>query len=1161
MIRRRLARTLCVGLAAALVAGTGTPVRAEPADATDPTAATDSAAADSGTQVTLITGDAVVVTELGAGRRAVTVKPGAGRADMTFYQQTEGDDVRVVPSDASGLLAAGKLDPELFNVSGLIREGLDDASGEGLPLIIRYAGGRMPAALTVVDGAADRRVLESIDAVAVKQRRDEAAALWADIGGGSAAPSLAAGVSKVLLDTRVEAMNDVGNAQIGVPAARRAGLTGKGVKVAVLDTGWDHDHPDLQGRVVGEWNFAGENANANDDNGHGTHVAGTIAGSGAASGGRYAGVAPDADLLVGKVLDAGGSGFGSDVLFGMEWAVAQGADVINMSLGSRTPSSGADVLSEAANTLSEQSDALFVVAAGNSGPGATTIGALAAADSTLTVGAVDATGAIASFSSRGPRFGNGAVKPDITAPGVNVTSARAKGTPIGDVDPDGPIGPIDDNYTVLSGTSMATPSAAGAVALIAQQHPNWDGERLKDTMTATAHPQPGQSVNEQGAGLVDLARATSQTVSATPNTVGAQLFEWPYAENAPVTRTVDYINDGDAAVTLRISPSSATTPPAGLLTLSATEVTVPAHGKAGVAVTITPSAALATPAGGSYAWRLEATSPDGAVRVQTTVGAMFEQESYDFTFTALDRNGELPRAPYPGFVTVFPLDQLSGAVTVWVWEGSPKTTLRMVKGAYGITAMTSTTGTDRVNTELTLESRPATTLDKDRSVAFDARVAKPVSVGVADPTVAPLFNEFGSLHTSTNAAGEHGTSQFGLWKFGTTPLLLSAVPTPRRQRDDRYRYYYRSTLVPPNSDPIVPVTGPVYALVEHNQGGVPDRLSYNVPTRRLAKVDGNYSKGRAGGDQKFGYLAWFTTGFAPGQFTASAPAVRNVNLASHRVEYYTADSQVVWTSTLSHTRTPDGSAYYAGGREISNPRSYRPGQAVEETWNYPAVGPALPANGQFLTRTGDRIIPQLALWGDSNPDHYNYNAAGTTTGLASLYRDGTLLRSWDRPWEDEERFAGLRFWDVNAETAQYRLDVTGSRSTSWYGPRSQRVEASWTFSSAHTDATTPLPVTVLRFQPPTNEYGIAPGGTRFTVPFVVQQQGPARCRGLRGQVTIEASYDNGVTWTAVPAKLHGTSGKVELTHPTTGWVSLRASGSDSAGNTFRQTVIQAYELG
>jgi subtilisin family serine protease len=1156
MIRRGLARTLCVGLAVASVAGAGTPVRAEPTDTSDP------AAVDSGNHVTLITGDTVVVADVGAGRRAVTVKPGEGRTDMTFYQQTEGDDVRVVPSDASGLLAAGALDPELFNVSRLIRDGLADESGEGLPLIIKYTGGRVPAALTTVDGATGRRVLESIDAVAVEQRRDDAGALWADIAGGPATASLAAGVGKVLLDTRVEALNDVGNAQIGVPAARQAGLTGEGVTVAVLDTGWDHDHPDLQDRVIGEWNFFRNSADANDDNGHGTHVAGTVAGSGAASGGRYAGVAPDADLLVGKVLDAGGSGFTSDVLAGMEWAVAQGADIVNMSLGSRNPSSGGDVLSEAANNLSAQSDTLFVVAAGNSGPGATTIGALAAADSTLTLGAVDSTGAIASFSSRGPRLGNGAVKPDITAPGVNVTSARAKGTPIGDIDPDGPIGPIDDNYTVLSGTSMATPSAAGAVALIAQQHPDWDGERLKAAMTATASPQPGQTVYEQGAGLVDLARATSQTVSATPNSVGAELFTWPYADNAPVTRNVSYVNDGDAPVTLRISPSSSgATSPEGLLTLSATEVTVPAHGKAGVTVTITPSAALATPAGGAYSWRLEATSPDGAVRVQTTVGAMFEPESYDFTFTALDRNGELPRAPYPGFVTVFPLDRFGGAVTVWVWEGSPKTTLRMIKGTYGITAMTSTTGTNRVRTELTLQSRPATTLDENLAVAFDARAAKPVSVGVPDPAVAPLFNEFGSLHTSVNASGERETSQFGLWKFGTTPLLFSAVPTPRKQRDDRYRYYYRSTLVPPDSDPTVPVTGPVYALVEHEQGGVPDRLSYDVPIRRLAKVIANYGKTRAGGDQRFGHVGWFTTGFAPGQFTASAPSVRNVNLASRRTEYYTADSQVVFSSMLSRTRTPDGSAYYSGGRQLSNPRSYRPGPAGEEIWNYPAAGPALPANGQFLTRTGDRIIPQLALWGDSNPDHYNYNAAGTTTGLASLYRGDTLLGSWTRPWEDEQDFAGLRFWDVNAETARYRLDVTANRSTSWYGPSSQRVDASWTFSSAHTDTTTPLPVSVLRFQPPTDENGIAPGGTTVAVPFVVQQQGPARCRGLRGQVTVEASYDDGATWTRMPVKLRGTGGEVELTHPATGWVSLRAAGSDTAGNTFRQTVIRAYEIG
>lgn len=1158
--RPRHSRLTASALAVAL---TGAALTVSPPAAATPPA--DPGNTDS-TAITLITGDVVDVTELGGGRRTVQVKAGEGRSDIVFYQQEEAGEFSVIPSDAMGLVARGTLDARLFNITALARNGYGNTGSDALPLIVEHTGDRAPSALAQADGKAVKHTLRSIDATAVEQRHDKAGEFWADIvreSGTKSATALERGLSKVWLDAPVETRDDVGNAQMGVPAAREAGYTGKGVKVAVLDTGWDHDHPDLQGAVTAERNLVAGSDNADDDNGHGTHVAGIIAGSGTASGGRYEGVAPDASLLIGKVMDAGGSGFSSDIIAGMEWAVAQGADVVNMSLGTDRPSSGTDVLSQAVNTLSAQGEALFVVSAGNTGPGATTIGTPGAADAALTVGAVDSTGAIAPFSSRGPRLGDGAVKPDITAPGVAVIAPRAKGTPIGDIDPEGPQGPIDDNYTALSGTSMAAPAAAGAVALLAQANPDWDGERLKDVIKSTANPQPEQGVHVQGSGLVDLARATRKTVTASPAGLNTGPFTWPHTANPTETKTITYRNDGDAPVSLTITPSptapDGATPPEGTLHLSATEVTVPAHGESTVDVTIDPSTGIPS-TGGSYGWRLVATTADGGTRVQTTVGAHFEEESYDLDLTGLDRNGSTALAPYQTVVAIDPLDRTGASSFALINTTRPEAHVRLPKGRYGLTAITDTVDPETKRpTDLTLESRPEVGLDQDVSIEFDARKGTEASVGVPDDTVRPWFREFGGQHTSVDSTGTRETSGFGVFTPHYSTTALSAVPTPAAHRDGSYRYVYRTTLAA-LADPGALIDGPVYALVEDEKSGVPSRLSYEVPLRRLAKVDASYGKR----DGQLAGAARIISGFVGGQ-TSLITVVRNVPIPTRRVEYYSADPDVSWTGILGQYTTPDGDGYYSLGEQRSNPRTYKPGRTTKETWNHPVVGPALPASGQFLTRTGNRIAPAFSLWGDSDPNHYNWNDRAFSRAETTLYRDGTEVGKLTRPWPDEADFSNPNvFWTVPGDAADYRLDVSGSRDTGWHGQRSQRIEASWTFRSSSTDTTGPLPVTVLRLQPPTDPYGVAPADAEFTIPFTVQQQGPRRHRGL-DTVKVEVSYDDGATWTSVPTKLRGTTGRAVLTHPAassgSGWVSLRASGEDDSGNTFSQTVIRAYRIG
>ncbi len=262
MTRGRASLLVVVLAAATLSAGTGTAAAEEHATS-----------APDGT-VTLVTGD--VVTVFGGRAR---VRPGQGRADVAFHQHLdERGDLHVVPSDVKDAVREGRLDPRLFDVTGLIRAGYDDRSTSVTPLIVTAGGAGI---------AREARALPSIGGHAVKA--DKGTAFW------TGARTAAAG-GKVWLDGPVRAALDRSVPQIGAPEAWRAGHTGQGTTVAVLDTGVDATHPDIADANVETRNFSGSDT-TDDRVGHGTHVASIITGTG-----KYQGVAPDSKLLVGKVL-------------------------------------------------------------------------------------------------------------------------------------------------------------------------------------------------------------------------------------------------------------------------------------------------------------------------------------------------------------------------------------------------------------------------------------------------------------------------------------------------------------------------------------------------------------------------------------------------------------------------------------------------------------------------------------------------------------------------------------------------------------------------------------------------------------------------------------------------------------------------------------------
>ncbi|MEN3357109.1 MAG: hypothetical protein V7637_1091 [Mycobacteriales bacterium] len=668
-------------------------------------------AATGGSSVTLVTGDRVLLRGAG-GRASVSVDPAPRSGPVPFTQYSRHGDRYVVPADAAGLIQAGVLDRELFNVTGLVRQGYDDAHTPNLPLLVRYAGGNVaPAAAPA--GTVGRRALPRLGLVGLDEKKSAAASFWSGSVVAAGGRRLAGGLAHVWLNGRVHATLDQSVPQIGGLVARSHGLTGGGTTVAVLDSGIDTHHPDFAGRIGATEDFTGK-GNVEDGFGHGTHVASIVAGSGAASGGRYQGVAPQATLAVGKVLGDDGSGTEDAILAGMQWAAQTGARVVNMSLGSDFPSDGTDPMSVALNDLTRQYGTLFVVAAGNFGADQA-VASPGAADAALTVGSVSKTDVLSDFSSRGPRLGDNALKPDIAAPGEDIVAARAAAAPLlGEA--------VGDAYQRLSGTSMATPHVAGSAALLVQQHPDWSVARLRDALTSTATAIDGAGPYAVGSGRVDVGRAVTQPVTATGSVSVA--LRWPN-QGASATRQVTWHNTGAVPATLAVDAAltGADGQPGavGLLTVPAT-VTVPAGGDATMPVTVTAQDG----APGTYRGILTARSADGAVVTRTAVSIFQEAEMYDLTLTGVDRTGAPAVTP---FLAVFNLD--SGD-ELFMAAGRAA---RVPAGRYSILAwiMTPRPGQEP---SLSVISHPELDLRADTALTLDARIGKPVSAAAPDPAAA-----------------------------------------------------------------------------------------------------------------------------------------------------------------------------------------------------------------------------------------------------------------------------------------------------------------------------------------------------------------------------------------------------------------------------------------
>lgn len=707
--------------------------------------------------ITLVSGDRLQVAPDG---RSANRLPDTGRAGVALLSRMIDGRLSVVPEDAVALLNADRLDPRLFDVTGLLEAGYDDARTD-LPLII--TGADRAAVGTATGGPVQD--LTPINGSAVRVSPARIATVWAGLTTGN----LRSGYRKVWLDGTARISTDVSVPLVGAPAAWAQGFSGGYVPVGVLDTGVDTDHPDLAGTVAETVDFT-DTRDGVDRVGHGTQVASVIAGSGAASGGRYRGMAPDARIYSAKVC-ASTLCTESAIIEGMDWAARdKGLKVVNLSLG-RPDGPGTDLLEEAVDTLTARYGTLFVIAGGNDGG---RVSSPASADAALAVGASTLTDKVAGFSNHGPRAGDDGLKPDLTAPGVNIMAARSGDSKLPALGPRGA-------YTRQSGTSMAAPHVTGAAAIVAQEHPEWSPARIKAALMGAATPIADAAADRVGAGRLDVARAVSSPVTAAPGSL--------YFGSQAAPRTVTYYNSGSEAITLALSLSD------DAFAVADRTVIVPAGGEATVIVTADVAKGRATGA-------LTATSGDFSVR--TTLGAE-QPDTHTLTVHYTDRTGARTDRAF---------GRAHGEGADAVLPGGP---IRLPAGTYALEAKVFEAGG-----QVTMLSQPRLVLDRDTTVEMDARLGRPITVAAPRAGAREVWASGSGWQDDTFAGMT--TAQIG----GGRPVALTDVAATWVADGTKWTFRGRQAIVTPVVD-FVPRPGNVVAVaVQHRAGGRTARLDLQV---------------------------------------------------------------------------------------------------------------------------------------------------------------------------------------------------------------------------------------------------------------------------------------------------------------------------------------------
>lgn len=1137
-------------VAAVLVAAMLPAAQAAPAAAAPPTTPAGASVADP-VRVTLLTGDTVTLEPGDGGRPQVLFEPRHGTdGGGGFRVWRQGESTYVVPSDVSALVPA-VLDRALFDVTGLAAMGYDDARRGDVPLIVERAAGTRTLAAAPEELRA-RRTLDSIDATAATVDKAGAAGLGDDLArlAGRGAPDrdrtarMFGGVDRIWLDAQLRATqvaateaqatavqaaetaaaeeSDAAELDgyldlVDAPAAWDAGLDGAGVTVAVLDTGIDAGHPDLAGRVREASDFTG--TGAEDRHGHGTHVASLAAGTGARADGARRGIAYGAELLSGKVLDDTGTGQASWVIEGMQWAVRQGADVVNMSLGG-VAGDADDPTAQAVDALSASSDTLFVAAAGNRGGLGVdhfTVETPGTAASALTVGAVQTNDLLAIFTGEGPVRGSYRHKPDLTAPGVDVLGARAGAR-------DG------DFYRSMSGTSQATPVVAGSAALLRQRHPDWTWRQVKSALVTSAHDHANATSWSEGGGRLDLGRAVAQTLHADLSAI--DLGQLRHPDDDVRTRTLTLSNDAaepvDATISDMLDDGWGATAPDAALTASPATLTVPAGGTASTTITFDPALA-------------DDRMLQGMVDVATTggegphlaVSVYDEPERYDFTVRVLDRAGR----PYAGgVVNLVNATDIRGTFFDVRLDERGEATVRTPPARFSVFSRVTTPAGDGEQKTFSLAGSAEVTVDRDTTYVADARDAE----RVRPPTISGQATEAVQASVAYSRYDDERRGSIEYDFFDPADIAAGRVfvsPTePVRQGIFESAFHWR---LEPKGDRR-PTTPDAYELVVITPTFGPSPHLDRHDVARLARVDNRYAA--LDGRDTFTAKRTFVTDLsAVGLFHR-----RPVDAPSRVVELVTPAPNLRWRQCLAVPAVPVA--------ELCEPAA----GIVHERGERRTVDWARGLHADIAFATHSRATFSVGA-GLADGTHVGRFPGTTQTQQTRLYRDGVLVGTRD---QNEVSAA------VPPESAEFRVEhrYTTPQDTL---PVATGGSTVWTFRSTPPEAgqtgQTVPPLLRLRYAPLVDDLGRA--RAHHLLPITVSVGHLAGASGTVPRPTsarLAYSTDDGETWQALRTTRIGTTRWIAVVP---GWavrsgraISLRTTAGDSAHGAIEQTVLGAVPV-
>jgi hypothetical protein len=802
----------------------------------------------------------------------------------------------------------------------------------------------------------------------------------------------------------------------------------------------------------------------------------------------------------------------------MEWAVVeQGAKIVNFPFDyiGHIPGASPRPLGELVNRLTESHGVLVAAGVGDFGPlpiinGVGPIGPPCVADAALCVAAVNRADQTAPFSAVAPPLGE-QIKPDISAPGVEITAALATDLPYG------PFGtPVDENYTTVSSTAMATAHVAGAAALLSERYPNLTGSQLKALLMGSALSTPATPIIEQGTGRVDVAAAFAAAVFAEPGSLPFGTALWPHDDDPGITRDVTFRNISNTATALtfrfEVSGPNGNAAPEGLFSINTTSLTIPANGSASVRVTANMRIGTAY---GVFIGKLIASSTNGS-SVPIPVSVHREVESYNLKLVNLDSEGQ-PAL----FAHQFIRTDAEWPVTSGADSGELK--VRLPKGRYNIDSAIFSSGPPA------LMMYPALFHDADRTLTFDAREAQALEP-IAPTATASLLNAQFRYVVATDFGAEH-ESLFLEYPPRTPPFLVATFGESAKG--------LRSDLNLQWTDPAAASgskqeSDSVYSGAWVTQGRLISGGARALPRDKLAVVRAAFASAFPEVTAATATIAVVNSNGSRG-FSIPLP----IALPSKRTEYYYSENDIRWKSIVMLEANENLMLESADNR-------YLAGHSYSQRWNEPPFSPAFPEKNvreRYVRRSGDILWVDLPLYGDR----------GGHGGSIGEYAIKLCLAE-----ECVECIApncgGFR---VPPELATYRLE--GLETQSAY-PLSTEVHGAWMFDSAYVSTGEQVkPLLSISIRPALNESGKARRGT-LRIPLSVHEVGNPGTADV-SEVTVQASFDDGASWQKMPVSRVGKEWVVEMSHPQKGdYVSLRMSAQGTGNNRVEEMIVRAYGL-